>query len=213
MAEAARKAALQDGQDAGTAVIYAEAKLGELLAAIPRKYVGSPKKTDKAQLPSLPPGISKRTSHQAQTIANNPEKVEVANELYAARVANMAVGGDGSNQHVSKSANMPNSRSADLPTFSQPEAARLFNVSERTILSGSSSASIFTAATLTNPSGPLLRRGWRIWPLVGMDRISTLANPQKCGIAFPSPRPPAAVPFFIPSGCPSCLPLVRKKLY
>ena len=35
MAEAVRKAALRDGQDAGTAVIYAEAKLGELLAANP----------------------------------------------------------------------------------------------------------------------------------------------------------------------------------
>ena len=105
-------------------VIYAEAKLGELLANRQRNYQSSGRGTLKET--PLPPGISKRTSHQAQTLAKNPEKVEVANELYAARVANMAVGGDGSNQHVSKSANMPNS-------ISQPEAARLFNVSERMI--------------------------------------------------------------------------------
>lgn len=68
MAEAVRKAALRDGQDAGTAVIYAEAKLGELLAAIPPKRgkQSSPKRTS---LPSLPPGVSKRASHQAQTLA------------------------------------------------------------------------------------------------------------------------------------------------
>jgi len=78
MAEAARKAALQDGQDAGTAVIYAEAKLGELLAAIPNKPKpdGSPRGTFGGSEKSLPTGISKRTSHQAQTIAANPEKVE-----------------------------------------------------------------------------------------------------------------------------------------
>jgi len=77
MAEAARKAALQDGQDAGTAVIYAEAKLGELLAAIPNKPKpdGSPRGTFGGSEKSLPTGISKRTSHQAQTIAANPEKV------------------------------------------------------------------------------------------------------------------------------------------
>lgn len=77
-AGAAYKTALQDAQDVASAVIYAEVNLGKLLAPIPRKYVGSPKKTDKAQLPSLPTGISKRTSHQAQTLAKNPEKVEQA---------------------------------------------------------------------------------------------------------------------------------------
>ena len=61
--------------------IYAEAKLGELLAAITRKYpLGSP-----GQTKTLPTGISKRTSHHAQTIAANPDKVEAANELYVAR--------------------------------------------------------------------------------------------------------------------------------
>lgn len=74
MAETARKAALQDGQDAATAVIYAEAKLGELLKAIPRQ--GNNLSSLGGTKPTLPSGVSKRTSHQAQTIAANPEKVE-----------------------------------------------------------------------------------------------------------------------------------------
>jgi len=57
MAEDARKAALQDGQDAGTAVIYAEAKLGELLANRPRNYQSSGRGTLKET--PLPSGISK----------------------------------------------------------------------------------------------------------------------------------------------------------
>ena len=71
MAEAVRKAALRDGQDAGTAVIYAEVNLGELLAAIPNKPKpdGSPRGTFGGSEKSLPTGISKRTSHQAQTLA------------------------------------------------------------------------------------------------------------------------------------------------
>ena len=70
MAEAVWKTALQDGQDAGTAVIYAEAKLGELLAAIPPKK-GKTKQygSSGGTIPSLPTGVSKRTSHQAQTMA------------------------------------------------------------------------------------------------------------------------------------------------
>jgi len=69
--------ALQDGQDAGTAVIYAEARLGELLKATPREYpLGSP-----GQTKTLPNGITKATSHQAQTIAANPEKVRVLMEI------------------------------------------------------------------------------------------------------------------------------------
>lgn len=71
------RAAQADAQRMGKAVIHAKAKLGELLAAIPpkRDKQGSSKRTS---LPSLPSGISKRTSHQAQAIAANPEKVEAA---------------------------------------------------------------------------------------------------------------------------------------
>jgi hypothetical protein len=73
-AETARRAALQAGQDSATALIYAEAKLGELLKGIPNRYdLGSPGKTK-----TLPSGINKRLSHQAQTIsANMPIGAEV----------------------------------------------------------------------------------------------------------------------------------------
>lgn len=59
-------------------MIYAEQRLGELLRPI--NPGGLPKRTAGGLMagaePSLPPGISKRTSHQAQTLASNPEKVE-----------------------------------------------------------------------------------------------------------------------------------------
>ena len=59
--------------------IYAEAKLGELIKSSSK---GTFKKGGETFLPT---GISKRTSHHAQTIAANPDKVEAANELYVAR--------------------------------------------------------------------------------------------------------------------------------
>jgi phage N-6-adenine-methyltransferase len=72
LAETARRAALQDGQDAGIAVIHAEAKLGELLKSSTR---GTFKKGGETSLPS---DVTKKTSHQAQTIAANPSIVEEA---------------------------------------------------------------------------------------------------------------------------------------
>lgn len=75
LAETARKAALADAQDVATAVIYAEAKLGELLKGMPPR---APIGFAQGNRMSLPPGISKRTSHQAQTIASNPAIVEEA---------------------------------------------------------------------------------------------------------------------------------------
>ena len=77
MAETARRAALQDGQDAATAVIYAEAKLGELIKALPRTESAPPSLKGRWSK-VLPPGVSHKTSHQAQTIAANPERVEKA---------------------------------------------------------------------------------------------------------------------------------------
>jgi N6-adenosine-specific RNA methylase IME4 len=47
----------------------------------------------------------------------------------AAKIANMGQGGDGSNQHGSKAANLP------VSSISQPEAARMLNVSERSVRS------------------------------------------------------------------------------
>jgi len=77
MAEEVLKIALQDGQDAGISVIYAEAQLGELLEKIPKQYdkLGN---TQKTHLSSLPSGIDKKISHEAQTLSKNPEKVEAS---------------------------------------------------------------------------------------------------------------------------------------
>ena len=73
MAETARRAAVQDGQDMAKVVIYAEVKLGELLKAIPKKKAASGGGSR-----SLPKGITHKTSHKAQTIADNPEIVQAA---------------------------------------------------------------------------------------------------------------------------------------
>ena len=71
------KAALAEGQEFSSLVIYAEARLGEMLAKNPHKYVSYGRGTIEKQK-TLPPGVTKRTSHQAQAIAANPEKVEAA---------------------------------------------------------------------------------------------------------------------------------------
>ena len=77
-------------------MIYAEAKLGELLRGngTHKQAItdGSSGKTI-GSVSTLPPGIDKRTSHQAQTIAANPEKVQAAIE--AARKAALQDGQDG----------------------------------------------------------------------------------------------------------------------
>ena len=80
MAQSARKAAIKDGQDMANLVIWAEIKYGKMLAAIEREYkfVGSRPGTDELgykkppkQKKTLPPGVTKKESHIAQTIAAN----------------------------------------------------------------------------------------------------------------------------------------------
>ncbi len=70
-AHAAKEAALLDGQDLAEVLIDAEAKLGEMLAAIPDKEASSAK-----GIRSLPPGITKKESHFAQEISKHPEIAE-----------------------------------------------------------------------------------------------------------------------------------------
>jgi N6-adenosine-specific RNA methylase IME4 len=67
------RAALDDAQRMGEAVIMAKSKVGELLASRPRNYQSSGRGTLKEE--RLPNGISRKTSHQAQTLANNPDRV------------------------------------------------------------------------------------------------------------------------------------------
>jgi DNA N-6-adenine-methyltransferase (Dam) len=65
---------LEEGQILGENVLYAEARLGELLEKIPKAYRvdGSTQGTIK----TLPEGIDKKQSHQAQVLARNPEIIE-----------------------------------------------------------------------------------------------------------------------------------------
>lgn len=58
---------LEDGQDMGSALLYAEAKLGELLKGI------HPQSSQQGRC-SLPEGITHKQSHYAQTLADHPEE-------------------------------------------------------------------------------------------------------------------------------------------
>jgi phage N-6-adenine-methyltransferase len=73
MALQAKEAALADAQDMADILLDAEVKLGEILEAIPGKKASSGGGTR-----SLPDDISKKASHQAQTLSQNREVVEQA---------------------------------------------------------------------------------------------------------------------------------------
>ena len=80
-AHSAKAAALTDAQDVADILLDAEAKLGEMLAAIEPKYIQVSSMTGTnlkpvAKQKSLPPEITKKESHVAQTIARNPGVVE-----------------------------------------------------------------------------------------------------------------------------------------
>ena len=70
-----RDRAIEDGQDMGRALLYAEAKLGELLKEIKPKR-DKESSTQRTSLPSLPDGITKKQSHFAQTLADHKEEIE-----------------------------------------------------------------------------------------------------------------------------------------
>jgi hypothetical protein len=67
----------EDTQDLADWLLDVDMRLGELLAAIPpkRNKEGS---TQATSLPTLPPGVSTKVSHQAQTLAANRGAVEGA---------------------------------------------------------------------------------------------------------------------------------------
>ena len=77
MAFAAKEAALQDTQDIADILLDAEVKLGEMLEEIKPKYVGSiPGTHVPKQEKTLPSGITKKESHEAQEIAKHPDIVQ-----------------------------------------------------------------------------------------------------------------------------------------
>ncbi|MFH1737664.1 MAG: hypothetical protein ABIH23_01560, partial [bacterium] len=79
MAHIAKAAALSDAQDVAEILLDAEVRLGEMLGGIKINPIpdSSQKGTFGGSAPSLPPGITKKESHQAQTLAKNPEIVEL----------------------------------------------------------------------------------------------------------------------------------------
>ncbi len=72
IAQEVRDQTVEDGQRVAEAVLWAEAKLGELLKQINR---GTQSRTTEGKFDegkSLPEGITKKQSHEAQQLANNP---------------------------------------------------------------------------------------------------------------------------------------------
>ena len=55
--------------------------MGELLKGIPKEGKSKEYGSSGGTIPTLPPGVSKAVSHQAQTIAANPEKVQALIEI------------------------------------------------------------------------------------------------------------------------------------
>jgi hypothetical protein len=76
MAIAAQEAALADTQDMAEILIDAEVKMGEILGAIPQ--AGNTLTSTGGRKATLPPDITHKQSHQAQTLARNKEIVEQA---------------------------------------------------------------------------------------------------------------------------------------
>lgn len=71
----AKEAALSDAQDMADILLDAEVRLGEILEAIP---LAEKRASSARELVSLPDGVSKKQSHQAQTLSKNREIVEQA---------------------------------------------------------------------------------------------------------------------------------------
>ena len=76
IAKGVKEQALIDTQYMGTALLWAEAKLGELLKSIPKEkgYVGLTSKGGRKQ--TLPQGITHKQSHFAQQLADNKDIIE-----------------------------------------------------------------------------------------------------------------------------------------
>jgi hypothetical protein len=78
LAKAVKDQTLNDGQKVGSALLWAEAKLGELLKNIPNKYtISSIDGTNRPQREkSLPEGISKKQSHRAQQLYEHKDLID-----------------------------------------------------------------------------------------------------------------------------------------
>ena len=75
LAKEVREQKKQEAQMLASALLDAEAKLGELLKAIPQKHVGDKHGSSGGTIPTLPAGISKQ-SHYFQQLAEHPDIIE-----------------------------------------------------------------------------------------------------------------------------------------
>ncbi len=98
-----------------------ENRFSGLVQAFHRASVSSLQRTN-----TLLSRLAKEQRGHADTHLHRRHLNETQRAVIAARLANIERGGDGSNQYQSKSANLRNS-------ISQPEAAKMLNVSERSI--------------------------------------------------------------------------------
>ncbi|MCK5613894.1 hypothetical protein KAR91_69165 [Candidatus Pacearchaeota archaeon] len=115
---AAHAAALSDTQDLAEELLYAEARMGDILEAIPEKKASSGRGTR-----SLPDGIDKKQSHYAQALSRNEDKI-------AEVVANARETGEVPvRQHVLKAINVHVGRNSGENEWYTPQeyidAARL----------------------------------------------------------------------------------------
>jgi len=78
MAIAAKEAALQDGQRLGDILLDAEVRLGEMLEAIPKQGKTKEYGSEGGTIPTLPPDITKKQSHEAQELFRHGWAVEQA---------------------------------------------------------------------------------------------------------------------------------------
>ncbi len=58
----------------GEMLLHAEAKLGEILAAIPKVGITKEYSSRGGTIPTLPAGVSRKDSYLAQQIAKNPKE-------------------------------------------------------------------------------------------------------------------------------------------
>jgi hypothetical protein len=76
LAKSVKDQALEDGQDVGEAILWAEAKLGELLKKISGKHPLPSKEEGGRFKKVLPKGISYKQSERAQRLSEHPEVIK-----------------------------------------------------------------------------------------------------------------------------------------
>jgi len=72
---AAKEAALNDTQDLAEELLYAEARLGEMIEAIPKQGRNKDYGSSKGTIITLPEGIDKKQSHYAQELSRHEDTI------------------------------------------------------------------------------------------------------------------------------------------